>query len=555
MSYTKYPFNLGQHGRRVSTASPEAQGWFNLGLNWCLGFNHEEAIVCFENALNADPNCVMAHWGVAYASGPFYNLIWREMGEHEAAKAITRARNHISTAHSLATHATAVENALVKAIEARFKSSGPVPVVEYDQWDDDYAAAMRCVCETFPEDDDVMALFVEALITRTPRRLWDMKTGLPAAGADTLEAMAICKKSIAHNNAVGKPQHPGILHLYIHVMEMSHSPEDAMASADTLTTLCPDAGHLNHMPGHVFMLCGQYEKAKKASEAAILADDMYAAHGGSNNFYVTARCHDIHLMMSTCMFLGQYEPAMKAARKMRSVITRDILTTPNRPKLTMLTEGYYAMAVHVLVRFGRWQDIIDAPLPDEPELYLITTAMQHYARGVAYASLKKIEEAERERTRFQEGVKRVPPERRFLNNPAVDMLAVGESMLNGELEYHKGNYSKAYEHLREAVRRDDNLRYTEPWAWMHPPRHALGALLLAQGHVDEAEKTYRGDLGLTQELQRCSQHPDNIWSLRGLVECLERRGETDELPALREKLANVVKLADVEVPSSCMCRT
>lgn len=555
MSSSEYPFDLGHHTRTVQTSSTEAQGWFDLGLNWCLGFNHEEAIICFEKALDADPNCIMAHWGVAYASGPFYNLTWREMGEHEAATAISRARYHIDQAQTLASEATRLEAMLIEAIATRFQAAYPVPVNNYCKWDDDYATAMRGVYEENPDDDDVMALFVEALITRTPRQLWDMKTGLPAAGADTLEAMTICKRSITHNDAEGNRQHPGILHLYIHLMEMSHIPEDAAVSADTLTTLCPDAGHLNHMPGHIYMLLGQYDKAKAASEVAIRADDMYATYGGSNNFYVTARCHDIHLMMSACMFLGQYEPAMAAANKMKAILTRNILTTPNRPKLTMLTEGYLAMTIHVLVRFGRWQDIVDAPLPNEPELYLLTTAMQHYARGVAYASLKQIQEAEQERCLFAESLKRVPPESRFLNNPAINMLAVGGSMLDGEIAYHSGNHDLAYKHLREAVSRDDNLRYTEPWAWMHPPRHALGALLLAQGHISEAEATYRADLGLTQKLQRCSQHPNNIWALRGLVECLERRGNLEELDVMQERLVKAVKLSDVEVKSSCMCRT
>jgi hypothetical protein len=220
-----------------------------------------------------------------------------------------------------------------------------------------------------------------------------------------------------------------------------------------------------------------------------------------------------------------------------------------------MTEGYYNMKMHVLVRFGRWQEIIDEPLPDDPQLFLVSTAMQHYARGVAHATLKNIAQAERERLLFHESVERIPPGRRFLSNSVRAMLAVGEKMLDGELEYHRGGHELAYEHLREAVRRDDNLSYTEPWAWMHPPRHALAALLLEHGHVAEAEEVYRDDLGLSGRVQRCTQHSDNVWALHGLVECLDRRGETRELPALRLRLAAALQKADIPIASSCMCRT
>ena len=549
-------FDLGRHTRHISTRSTEAQRWFDLGLNWSFGFNHEEGVKCFEKALEADAGCVMAHWGVAYALGPFYNLAWRELGEREAAAAIGLAYDHIGRARALATHATGLENRVVEALASRFQKPHPVSPEEYDRWDDDYAAEMRRVHYDYPDDDDVMALFAEALITRTPRRLWDVKTGRPASRSDVVEAIAVCERSIALANAAGRPQHPAIAHILIHALEMSNEPERAMASADTLATLCPDAGHMNHMPAHIYVLCGEYEKARVASDRAITADDAYTDYAGSHvNFYVTARCHDIHLLMFTCMFLGQYQPALAAAEKMQRIITRDVLTVRDRPKLATMTEGYYNMKMHVLVRFGRWREIIEEPLPDDPQLFLVSTAMHHYARGVAHASMKNIGAAERERVLFHESLDRIPPDRRFLSNSVLAMLAVGEKMLDGELEYHRDNHDLAYEHLREAVRRDDNLSYTEPWAWMHPPRHALAALLLEQGHVVEAEEVYRDDLGLSGRVQRCTQHPDNVWALHGLVECLERCGETWELPVLRLKLSAALRKADVPITSSCMCRT
>jgi tetratricopeptide (TPR) repeat protein len=551
---SRYRFDLGRHSRTVSTSSADAQRWFDLGLNWCFGFNFEEAGACFRRALAADPGCVMAHWGAAYAAGPFYNLVWREFGEIEATRSLTIARDHIGQARALAAQASPLENKLIGALALRFQSPHPVPADAYARWDDDYAAEMRRIYFEYPGDHDVMALFAEALLTRTPRRLWDMKTGLPAPGADTIEAVGIIERSVAMADAAGQLPHPAIVHLHIHALEMSNEPERAMASADALATLCPDAGHLNHMPGHIYMLCGLYEKARLVSEAAIRADDAYADYAGSLNFYILARCHDIHLMMFTCMFAGQYGPALAAADKMRSILTREILTVQNRPKIAMFSEGYYGMRMHVLVRFGRWQDIIDEPLPDDPALFLVTTAMHHYARGVAHASLKQITAAEREQALFYESLGRVPPDRRFLNNPAVAMLGVADAMLAGELAYHKGEHEEAFTHLREAVRRDENLAYTEPWAWMHPPRHALAALLLEQGQLVEAEEVYRDDLGLSSRVQRCTQHPGNVWSLHGLVECLTRRGETQELPALRDRLATALAMADVPITSSCMCR-
>jgi len=190
-------FDLGRHTRHVSTHSTEAQRWFDLGLNWSFGFNHEEGVKCFQTALEADPGCVMAHWGVAYALGPFYNLAWRELGEREAAAAIGLAHDHIGRARALAADATGLENRLVEALASRFQQPHPVSPEEYDRWDDDYAAEMRRVHYDYPDDDDVTALFAEALITRTPRRLWDVKTGRPASRSDVVEAIAVCERSIA----------------------------------------------------------------------------------------------------------------------------------------------------------------------------------------------------------------------------------------------------------------------------------------------------------------------------------------------------------------------
>jgi tetratricopeptide (TPR) repeat protein len=239
---------------------------------------------------------------------------------------------------------------------------------------------------------------------------------------------------------------------------------------------------------------------------------------------------------------------------MCNLLTYDVLSVRDRPKFAMSLEAYYSTRTHVLVRFGRWHDIIEEPLPPDPSIYLVTTSMQHYAKGIAHAALKQFTEAREQRRLFFKSLDRMPREWRFFNNMAHDVLGVAEKMLDGELQYHLGNHELAYEHLRESVRRDDNLEYIEPWAWMHPPRHALAGLLMEQGHYQEAEQIYRDDLGLSSRIQRCAQHPDNVWALHGLVECLERRGDKVELSIMQWKLIRAQKLADVPITSSCLCR-
>ncbi|RWP86796.1 MAG: hypothetical protein EOR12_20995 [Mesorhizobium sp.] len=548
-------FNLGTYRRPISTRSAETQRWFDIGLKWCYGFNHEEGIKCFEKALETDPDCAFVHWGIAYAAGPFYNLTWKEHGEAEANSATRRCFEHVQLARANAAAASDVERRLIEALACRFQKPHRVGPEEFEQWDDAYAAAMRLVYQDFPDDDDVMALFVEALMMRTVRRLWNLKTGAPAPNSDVVEALDVCERSIRFADETGAAQHPAIVHLHIHLLEMSTMPERGMRSADLLGEMCPDAGHMNHMPGHIYVLCGEYQKARLASEKAVRANDLYLAYADEPTYYLLGCCHDLHLMIFTCMLSGQYRPALWAADKVRSLVAREVVAIQDRPKLTQTVEGYHAMKSHVLVRFGRWQEIVDEPVTAEPGLYVLTAAMQHYAKGVAHATLGHFTEAEREREKFHRHLEGIPAERRFLSNPTRASLAVGAALLDGELAYHQGRHDEAYGHLRQAVELDDNLSYTEPWAWMHPPRHALAALLLDQGHSAEAEQVYRDDLGLSGKVQRCAQHPNNVWALHGLVECMNRRGETDELPILQTSLAAALARADVPITSSCLCRT
>ncbi len=268
-------FDLGKHTRKVTTHSTEAQLWFERGLNWCFGFNQEEGVKCFQKALEFDPHCAMAHWGIAYGAGPFYNMPWFDFSAEEATHCTQFCFDHIAKARSLLEGATVEEAGLISALSTRFQQPHAVPLTEFSRWDDDYANEMRTLYQQFPDDLDIAALFVEAMMTRTPWRLWDVKSQNPPEGADTLECLDVLETAIERTKATMTSPHPAILHLHIHCLEMSPTPERALKSAHALRTLCPDAGHMNHMPGHIYVLCGLYEDAKIVSEKAIRADRMY----------------------------------------------------------------------------------------------------------------------------------------------------------------------------------------------------------------------------------------------------------------------------------------
>ena len=547
-------FDLGAGSFPVTTLLPQVQQLFDLGLNWCFGFNQEEGLACFKRAIKHDPDCAMLYWGAAYAAGPFYNMPWCDFSVAEATECTAFCHGMIENAVRLSGQATSLEAKLIKALSYRVQAPNIVPKTTFDSWDDAYADAMRDVYWDYRESLDVAALFIEAMMTRTPWRMWDVNTKLPPRGADTLEALGVCEAAITQADQQLVPQHPTILHFHIHLLEMSETPERAMPSAIRLAGLCPDAGHIHHMPGHIFLLCGEYEKACVASQAAIEVNRKYLAYAGPYNYYTTARCHDLHLMMYSAMLSGQFIPAMAAAEEICENLTPDVIDLKSKPFIAATMEGYFSMKMHVLVRFGRWQEIVDSPMPENAALYCVSTAMHNYASAIAHATLGNIAQAEQQKTAFYLALEHIKPGRKFFNNPALTTLAVGEMMMLGELEYHKGNYPLAFTHLRESVRRCDNLHYSEPWPWMHPPRHALGALLLEQGQYVEAEEVYRSDLGLNDTVQRCAQHWENIWSLHGLAECLKHQGAIVELAQLQPKLDVARALADTPVTSSCCCR-
>ncbi len=537
-----YPFDLGSYSRSVSPV-PEAQAWFDRGLVWLFGYNHEEAIACFEAALAADPRVVLAHWGIAYAIGPNYNKPWEVFTEEE--KAPTLARAHAALAAARGLDLAPMEAALVAALEQRYPSNPGIE--EYGPWNDAFAQAMRGVYQAFPGDLDLAFFFAEALMGRTPWQLWDLASGQPAPGASTLEARQVLEA--AFDALPGAWDHPGLLHMYIHLMEMSPTPEAALRHGDRLTGLVPDSGHLVHMATHIDVLCGDYQNVVSRNHAASLVDARFKAYAGGENFYALYRIHNLHFELYGAMFLAQKARALAAATRLRDEVPDAVVRIyPD------LFEAFVAARVHAMVRFGMWAELLDEPVPGDTELYAFTQAQLYYARAVAQANLGRADEALAERDRFLAAEAAMPEGRMLFQNAAHDVLAVAREMMLGEIAFKAGRRIEGLAHLRQAVRHDDGLLYEEPWAWPQPTRHALGALLLEAGEWEEAEAVYRADLGLDPTLPRALQNPQNIWALHGLHECLVRRGDRVETAHIAQQLARAHARADTPIRSSCYCR-
>ncbi|WP_170328845.1 hypothetical protein [Ruegeria arenilitoris] len=544
----RYDYDLGSHSCPVTTSSPEAQLWFDRGLVWTYGYNHEEAVVCFQRAAEHDPGCAMAYWGIAYAAGPNYNLPWDLRDARGQQKALAQAYDATQQATALLDSCTPVEQALIRALPARYPQRDPIP--EMHRWDHDFADAMRTAFAEQPDHLDLRTIYVESLLNLTPWQMWDLKSGQPAEGAATLEAQRALEDAMANDPAA--MSHPGLLHLYVHLMEMSPTPEKALKAGDVLRTLVPDAGHLVHMPTHIDVLCGHYHNVVYWNEKAIEADLKYYEREGAFNIYTGYRQHDYHFVIYGALFLGQMEPALRANQGMWDTTPEDMLRIES-PPMADYFESYMSMGPHILIRFGRWEEAKALELPSDPDLYRTLTATTHYARAIAHAATDQVAEAEAEEQLFLSAKACVPETRLLHNNRVIDLLEIAGEMLRGEIEYRKGNYEIAYAHLRRSVELDDTLPYDEPWGWMQPTRHALGALLFEQGHVAEAETVYREDLGLGGTLSRASIHPDNVWSLKGLHDCLKARAETVEIVQIKQRLDLALARADRAVGASCFC--
>lgn len=543
-------YDLGTHTWPISTQSPDAQRWFDRGLMWMYAFNHEEAGRCFEKAADSDPDCAMAYWGIAYVIGPNYNKPWGKFDRIDLAHSLRVAVHAAARARQAAAlpHTSAIERAVIDAMVARYPS--PQVPDDFTAWNVAYASAMGRVYDEFGESVEVATLYADAAMNVNPRQFWKDPITQPHGAVPGARIKAVLEKALAQSEGW---RHPGTLHLYVHVMEGSEFPERGLNAADRLRGLVPAAGHLHHMPTHLDALAGDYARVVESNSVAVIADRDYVRREGGMSFYTLYRVHNLHFKIYGAMMMGLSSVALQAAEEMADALPAELLRV-QVPPMADWVEGSVGMRLHVLIRFGRWREIIDTPLPDDRELYSVTTAMTLYAKGIAYSAMNQIDEAEKARAEFREAAKLVPPTRDVFDTLCVDLMGIADAMLNGELAYRKGNFDEAFSELRRAVDLNDALPAEEPWGQMLPPRHALGALLLEQGHYAEAEEVYRTDLGLNGSIGRMYRRPNNVWSLHGLHECLIARGETSEAQTIGQQLTLAVARADVPIQASCCCR-
>lgn len=519
LTSTFYPGFRG-YARKVTTRSPQAQRWFDQGIQLLYGFNHDEAIRSFEKAAEVDPSCAMAWWGSAYARGLHINN--PEMGEEQSRLAHMAAQKAVAALDK----ESPVEEALVRAVVQRYQ--WPAPKDRRDL-DEKYAAAMEAAWHQFPHDPDVGALFAESLMNLQP---WDLWTGEGVPKGRTLEILAVLEQTL--RNA---PQHPGANHFYLHAIEASPWPEKGLPAAERLKNLVPGSGHLVHMPSHIFIRTGRYAEAADANERAIKADEAYFAKAPPPEFYSIYFLHNIHFLAYSAMMEGRYETALQAARKIEQRVPAKFLND-----YVEIADGFMPTTLHVMIRFGKWQEILSEPEPEDWRLF--SRAERHFARSVAFSALGKTEQARQEIQHMDQVTQSLTDDWLMGNNSAKEVLAIARKMAEGELLFREGKPDKAFQLLRQAVALEENLSYDEPPGWMQPVRHALGALLMADGRYQEAETVYRADL---------KRHPKNAWSLLGLQQSLEKQQKLDEAIALSTQVKKAWARADVSPVASCYC--
>lgn len=506
--------------RKVTTSSAEAQHWFDQGIQLLYGFNHDEAIRSFEKAAEIDPKCAMAWWGAAYARGIHINN--PQMGEEQSRLAYESAQK----AAAAVDDETPVEQALIRAVGQRY--AWPAPE-DRKPLDENYATAMEAVWHAFPDDPDVGALFAESLMNLQP---WDLWTAKAEPKGRALEIVAVLEHTLAKS-----PMHPGANHFYIHAVEASPWPQRAVPAAERLASLVPGSGHLVHMPSHIFIRVGRYADAEDANTRAIRADEAYFAKAPPPEFYSVYFMHNMHFLAYAAMMEGRRETALAAARKIEATVPPDFLKN-----FVTLADGFMPTTLHVMLRFGMWDEILQAKEPEEWRL--VSRAERHFARSVALAALGKTAEARQELALFDGVVAQLTEEWKVGNNLATSVMAVARKMAEGEIAYREKRSDEAFALLREAVTLEEGLSYDEPPGWMQPVRHALGALLLADGRVADAEEVYREDL---------IRHPNNAWSLLGLQQALQKQGRVAEATALEADVQAAWARADVKPVASCYC--
>ena len=514
--------NLGSYSRRIPTASADAQKYFDQGLALSYAFNHAEAIRAFKQAASIDPDCAMCYWGVAYALGPNINAPITEDAATEAWQAIGQARKATGAGPQ-----ASVERALIDALARRY---APDPKAERAPLDTAYGDAMRDVVKQFPDDLDAATLFAQALMDTSPWNYWE-KDGRPRPL--TPDVVSTLESVIARN-----PNHAGAIHLYIHAVEASPDPGRASPHADRLAALIPGAGHIVHMPAHIYLRTGRFSHATQSNEDAVKADEAYFAGdvvAGNMMYQIGYYPHNIHFKAASAAFEGRSAVALEAAEAARAKMHADMMLDP---AMGGMVQHFALTPIFMMVRFGMWDRILSEPEPAANLPYL--RAIRHVARGLAHTAAGRVADAETElaaATSLRDdaalktlGVSSV--------NFASSIVAIACETLAGEIAAKRRRVGDAVKHFAAAVALEDGLTYMEPPDWPIPVRELQGAALLEIGRARDAETAFRDDM---------KKFPENGWSLSGLQAALERQGRGREAAEVKTRLDAAWRAADVGV--------
>ena len=504
---------LGNYHHAIHTASPLAQKFFDQGLNLYYGFNHDEAIRAFEQAAQLDPKSPMPVWGKSLSLGRNYNRDEEPELEKAAYEALQKAQQ-------LAANAPQNERDYVAALAARYS---PDPKADHKQLARAFKDAMGDLVRRYPDDLDAATLYAEAAMNLRPWQLWN-HDGTPAEG--TLEIIAVLESVLRRD-----PMHPGANHFYIHAVEASPNPERALPSAERLQTLVPAAGHLVHMPAHIYARTGDHDAAATANEKAAAADRAYIAASGATGMYpMMYYSHNLHFLVGDNMMRGDYAGAKAAAEKLVGNVRPHVAMMP-------MVEAFLPTPIFVELRFQHWNQILAMPAPGKG--LLLTNVIWRFGRCTALAATGKVADAEKERDAFEQARKAIPAEQPFGTlNTSGAVFAVAAASLDARIAAARGDRDKSIESWKKAVAAQDALNYDEPPDWYYPVRESLGGALLAANRAAEAEKIFREDLQM---------NPRNPRSLFGLAEALKAQQKTADEAWVRSEFEKAWKHADVKL--------
>ncbi|MDA9764464.1 tetratricopeptide repeat protein [Opitutales bacterium] len=504
----------------ISTKSSEAQEYFNQGLAWMHAFDHDEAIRSFARAAQLDPDCAMAWWAISLSEGPNYNAPVMDDERSEGAwGALQEAQARIG-------NASAKERALIEALSNRYANPWPEDRAHLEQA---YADAMAEVWASYPNDSDIGALYAEAMMIQRPWKLYDIDRN---STGNTLEILEVLERVMKMD-----PGHPGVFHLYVHAVEPSNEPARALAAADHLRTMMPGAGHMLHMPSHIYVQTGYWDRSVVQNKKAVNQDDRYRELSPEQTIQNMYMVHNAHMLAFSAMMVGREAEAMKAARKMWAIIPPELLEG-----VAPFVDRWMSSVYEVQKRFGRWDDILAEPAP--PSYMPLTTAQWRAHRAVASAAQKDFVGAEHEQAEFLKVKAAMPEDSPFGRDMAHKVLEVSEFFIAGEIALQKGNWEAASEWLEKAAAVEATLSYGEPPQYLQPSLHTLGAVYMKAGQFKKAESTYRKDL---------DKWKGNGWSLFGLSRALQAQGKTDEANKALADYSECWINADAPTTTSCEC--